>query len=307
MVLVMFDKTKKEWLTLTEEEADQLPPEVREKDVFYLDGLLKEKLDFGKKQQRNNNDVVGTISGDEGSGKSSLGANIMRYMSDDEFDPRKDMVGADFEDAVNKLTNIKKGGCLMFDEGNTLFLSTEMMKKEQRELHKVFSIFRQKNLFVLIVLPSFFRLSSYFALDRSRFLIRTYLVEGKRSFFAYYGNKTKAKLYREGKKFHNYESVGPTFRGRFSSCYKLETDEYRQFKLKTLRDALAPKSKKQRTEYQIEKDFQTKIIMQNSDKTDVEIASVLGISSARVGQIKKRMKTLIEQDQNSDNRGDVGD
>jgi len=287
MVLLRFLKDKKEWQTLTKEEKSELPEDIQEKEVFYMDGMLKKKCDFAKAQQKKNNDSLGTIVGIEGSGKSTLGGIIMRYMSDDKFDPVLDMVGADYEDGLDKIENRPNKGYLMFDEGNTMFLSTETMKKEQRELHKLFSIFRQKNLFVLIVLPSFFRLGTYFALDRSRFMIRTYLKNGDRSYFAYWGNKKKDRLYRIGKKLHSYDAVSPTFRGRFNTCYPLENPEYKKFKEDTLLASFrSARKKKAKSETDIKREMVTNLIAKNPDTSSKDLSTMLGITQRRVQQIR---------------------
>lgn len=285
MVLLKIEKG--EWKTITKDEKNQLPKEEQEK-VLYLDGLLKKKLDFAISQQAKNNDVVGIVAGDEGSGKSALAGNMMRYISKDKFDPRTDMVGADYEDGVNKIMNRKQKGWLMFDEGNIFFLSTEVMKKEQRNLHKLFSIFRQKNLFVLIVLPSFFRLNTYFALDRSRFLVRSYLKKGQRSFFAFYGQKKKKKLWNKGKQYHNYNASDPSFRGRFTICNLLEDEEYKKFKLDTLNRSLQSAiPKKEITPTQAINYHKKEIVLKNKNKPTKELANLLGLTIRRIDQIKK--------------------
>ena len=286
MPYIRFDKNKKKWNEIDAEEKT-------DEDLF-LDGKLREKLDFAKKQQNNNNDVVGVISGEEGSGKSTLAANVMRYITDDGFDPKQDMIGADVEDGIEKLESVKNKGALMFDEGNVFFLSTETMKKEQRELHKLFSIFRQKNLFVLIVLPSFFRLGTYFALDRSRFMLRSYVEKGKRDRFAYYGNKRKTQLYWKGKKFHDHNCVKPNFRGRFKKCHLLESEEYRKFKLATLKDAFVKaKPKNHKTEFQLRGEVMEKLVMMNKEVRPSELSKYLGITKRYINMIKARNKPEV--------------
>lgn len=290
MVLLIIDERTGKWKEITQEEKKLLPEEERIK-VLYLDGKLRKKLDFGLKQIDNDNDVVGIISGDEGSGKSSLAGNIMRYISFDKFNAVKDMIGADFDDGLDKITNVKDKGWLMFDEGNMFFLSTEIMKREQRDLHKIFSIFRQKNLFVLIVLPSFFRLGTYFSLDRSKFLIRTYLKGGKRSYFAYHGEKNKIYLYQKGKKEHNYKIVKPQFRGRFDQCYLLENPAYKRFKLKTLTGSLQiAKKKKLPTPTEIKREERDKIIRLNAQMNSIELGKLLGIPDRTVRYLRKKLE-----------------
>ena len=292
MVLLKFNEKKKEWEVLTKQEKNQLSDEEKEK-VIYLDGHLKEKLDFAKAHRAKNNDCIGIIDGPEGSGKSTLGGNVMMYMTDGKFDPITQMVGSDYEDALDKIENVPKGGNLMFDEGNAFFLSTETMTREHRDLHKIFSIFRQKNLFVLIVMPSFFRLGTYFAVDRAKFLLHTYTDKGgDRGFFLYFGTKAKNKLYRKGKKEHNHGASAPSFRpGRFTTCPTLENPEYVKFKMKTLKEAFQrAKPKKKKTKSELLREFREEQIRKNPDEKGCVLAKNLGVSTAWVSITRKKLE-----------------
>ena len=286
MVLLRFNKKDKEW--------KEIPQEKRKEHDLYLDGKLKNKLDFAKRHRKRNNDVIGIVEGKEGSGKSSLAGNIMRYVTNDSFDPTKDMIGSDYEDAINKIDKVKNSGHLMFDEGNVFFLSTETIKREHRDLHKLFSIFRQKNLFVLIVLPSFFRLGTYFALDRSNFMVRTYLKNGKRGYLGYYGEKTKANLYKKGKAKYDIHVVEPNFRGRFTKCYLLETKEYHDFKISTLKQsfvvARAPLRKK-KSAAEIKREVMYKLIEDNPELTSPKLSLIIGMDDSRIRAIRREMKS----------------
>jgi hypothetical protein len=294
MVLVLLNKNTNKWDTISEEDKDKLSEENKIR-VLYLDGKLKRKLDFAKHQIGLNNDCVGAITGNEGSGKSSVAGNIMRYMTDDKFNPNMHMIGSDYEDALNKLESVPFGGALMFDEGNAFFLSTETMTRETRDLHKLFSIFRQKNLFVLIILPSFFRLSSYFAVDRTRFLIRTYMKNGKRGCFAYYGDKTKGKLYRLGKKELDDRKVAPTFRGRFTSCISLETQEYKNFKLKTLREAFSRAKTAKQSPADIRREVIMKIATANPEISSRKLSEMTGIPDRYIRTMRQKSEQSPEK------------
>lgn len=290
-MLLIMDKDKNKWKEITQEEKKAMSKEEQNK-TLYIHPREKKKLDFAIKQQKNDNDVVGIVAGDEGSGKSNKAGNMMRYVSMDKFDPKLDMIGADYDDALNKIKNAKKGSYLMFDEGNIFFLSTEVMKRENRDLHKIFSIFRQKNLFVVIVLPSYFRLNSYFAIDRSKFLIRTYLKGGKRGYYSYHGNKRKANLYKYGMKHKDYNATMPNFRGRFSVCYPLENEEYKKFKLSTLNRSIlgAVEKKKVIHRKDIEIQRNKEIIKLNMDMKTNKLGKMIGISGRRIRQLKLEMK-----------------
>lgn len=297
MVLVLFDNNINEWKIITLEEKNLLPEEEKNK-VLYLDGKLKIRLDFAKAQIKNNNDCVGLIEGPEGSGKSSVAGNIMRYMTNDKFDPKVQLIGSDYQDALDKLEMVEDKGALMFDEGNAFFLATETMTREHRDLHKIFSIFRQKNLFVLIVLPSFFRLGSYFAVDRSKFLLRTYLRDGKRGYFAYYGDKRKGKLYRLGRKFYDYNVVKPTIRGRFTQCMTLENPEYKNFKLKTLKEAFSRAKDKHKSPTEIRREVLNSIINANPSVSSLVLSEMTGIPASTIRTSRQRNRKCQPEEVN---------
>lgn len=286
--MLRFNKERKQW--------DIIPAKEKQKGDFYLDGKEKKCLDHFKKQQQNNNDTLIPIVGPEGSGKGAKMGHILRYISDDKFDPKKDLIGADYVDGLTKIKNVKKMGWLGFDEFVSFGLGSETMKKEARDLHKIFSIFRQKNLFVVICLPSFFRLQSYYALDRSDALFSTYIKNGKRGFFSFYGKKTKDKLYRFGKKTHNMEAVKPTFRGRFTKCDLMETEDYFSFKESTLDleiDKAMNNNKKPKTEWEIKKQMELDMVGKNMKTPAIELSKLFGMTERRIYQLKKQIREEI--------------
>ena len=295
MVLLIIDPKTKDWKQITEEEKKQLPEEEREK-VLYIDGKYKKRLDFSQSQRKKDNDAVCLFVGKEGSGKSTLSANTMRYISKDTFDPLKHMIGSDYEDGVKKISECPKGGFLMFDEGNVFFLSTDVMKREARDLHKIFSIFRQKNLFVAIALPSFFRLNSYFALDRSDFLCKTYIKKGNRGFFAYYGTKKKAQLYYKGRDTHNNNAVSPAFRGRFNKCCVLENPEYKKFKLKTLEESIKiAKAPRKMSPTEAKRAYIKQVASNNAEVSSPELGKILGVSDRLIRKIRQEIRETKEE------------
>ncbi len=290
MVLLRYNKIAEQW--------QEIPKEEKQPTDLYLDGTLRKCLDHYKRVQHRDNDIVLIISGNEGSGKSTIMGDILEYISDGEFKPENDLIGADYLDGLEKIEKIKQYGCLGFDEGNAFFLATETMKREHRDLHKIFSIFRQKNLFVVISLPGFFRIGSYFALDRSAGLIRTYIQEGSRGYFAFYGRKAKDKLYRIGKQGHNDNAVKPTFRGRFGKCFKLENEEYREFKTDTLSNEISKAKEKYRdnnksglNEHDYKRKYNLEFIKNNPDLSSKEVGYRLGYTERRIQQLKKSISS----------------
>lgn len=282
MVLLHYDKDNKKWIEITKEK--------KQEGDLYLDGFLKKKLDLAKKQQDRDFDVGGIVDGSEGTGKSTCASNIMIYMSDCKFDPRKHIIKS-HEDAIKVLKETPDKGTVMFDEGYLLFYSADALTKHQKAITKIFSIIRQKNLFFLIVAPSFFRLASYFANDRTKFLINVYTVEGKRGYFNYWGHKAKDKLYDKGKRDKNYRCVRPTIKGRYSKCSMLD-EEYKQIKRETLEEAYAEaqeKLQKKVSPLQIKAEAYKEIVYNNQHLSGVELAKLLNLSRQRISEIKQQL------------------
>jgi hypothetical protein len=84
-----------------------------------------------------------------------------------------------------------------------------------------------RNLFIILVLPSFFELDKYPALHRSVSLIHVY----QRGRFSSYGYNKKKTLYIEGKKFYSYRTT-PDFIGKFPKYFTLDYEEYKKKKMK---------------------------------------------------------------------------
>jgi len=284
-MLLRWIEEDKKWIVINEKE--------KQEGDLYLPKKLIKCLNYYKQQQKNDNDIVLILSGNEGSGKSTLMGNVLEYISDTKFSPTKDLIGSDYLDGLHKIEDAPQGGYLGFDEGNSFFLATETTTTEHRDLHKVFSIFRQKNLFVVICLPGFFRLGTYFALDRSVCLMKTYLRKGKRGFFAFYGRSKKDALYRLGKPTYNDNLIEPNFRATFSKCHKLENQEYKTFKKVTLRSEIQKardKYNKKVGKPKLESSTNREVVARNIDKPVKEVAKLLGISERAVYFIKSGLK-----------------
>jgi hypothetical protein len=288
MVLLRYLEDNKEWTTI--------PKEEKQEGDLYLDGKLKNKLDHAKMKIKKDFDVGGIVIGDEGGGKSTHASNIMLYMTDCKFDPRRDIIKS-HEDAILKLEQVPDGSGIMFDEGYLLFYSGDALTKSQKAITKIFSIIRQKNLFFLIVAPSFFRLATYFALDRTKFLIRVYDKAGERGYFSYWGPKRKEKLYRIGKPKHNYNIITPAFRGRFTKCSLLD-EQYKEIKKETLREAFKEaraNQKKEPTKREIIRDFKLEFVKNNPSLKDRELAELLKCSVSSIEKYKAQLRELSQQ------------
>ena len=201
-----------------------------------MDGYLKSNLDLIKGKMGEDWDCVFTIDGREGSGKSVLAMQIVEYLCHDLGGSLKieNVVFTPFE-FLDAIKRAKKFEGIIYDEAFTGLDSSGSYQFVNRTLIKAIAEIRQKNLFVCIVMPTYFDLMKYVALWRSRFLIHTYTPDNwQRGYFTFFNDAKKKDLFLKGKKFYEYGVVKANFYGRFSGAYVISEKEYRQKKLDSL-------------------------------------------------------------------------
>ena len=87
---------------------------------------------------------------------------------------------------------------------------------------------RQKNLFIIFVLPSFFDLDRYFALWRCKTLFHVYFTEKEDRRYIIFPKTQKKYLYLAGKKTYNYTKPRSPFPPLvFPHIYTVNEEEYR--------------------------------------------------------------------------------
>ena len=99
---------------------------------------------------------------------------------------------------------------------------------------------RQKNLFVIVVLPSIFQIDRYVALHRTKNLIHVYENKSRRGYFVGCNAKRKKLIYLTGAKTYSMKQAfwNNKFKGRFYGVFALRDSEaekeYRTKKEKAL-------------------------------------------------------------------------
>jgi hypothetical protein len=190
---------------------------------FYIDGYLKANLDHVYKSvTKNDYDAFIVVTGREGFGKSTLAGQVALYLDPTFNLDRCCFTTQQFQDAAEKA---EKYQAIVFDETMGYLSSRGAMSSFNRDLIKIFSEMRSKNLFVLLCIPNFFELDRYPAMHRSTGLLYVY----KRTRFGSYDYPTKKKLYLIGKKYYTY-SVPPNFRGVFVKYFVYNPEEYERKK-----------------------------------------------------------------------------
>lgn len=208
---------------------------------YYIEPRLKRNLDekIRNSLAKKDKDFVMCIDGKEGAGKSWFAFQIGKHV-DPTLDLSRVVFNAEqFREAIFKA---KKGQCIVYDEAITGLSSRASLSGVNRVLISLMMQMRQKNLFVIIVLPTFFLLDKYVALFRARVLFHVYECKGKRGYFKVYNAKAKTRLYLMGKHTYSYMSkkVRTNFRGRFYGVFALGDEKveekYRKNKEKALMD-----------------------------------------------------------------------
>lgn len=194
---------------------------------YYLDGYLKSNLNNIKKIVKQDWDFVFLIDGMEGGGKSTFTIQLALYL-----DPTLDLsrIVFDAEEFEKAILKAEKYQAIIYDEAITGLYSREAMQYINTSLTKLLAQIRQKNLFIFVLMPTFFDMDKYVAMWRSRGLFHIYTKNFQRGYFIFYDHETKKDLYAVAKKYYNYHMRKPTFKGRFTSFNPFDK-EYRKKKL----------------------------------------------------------------------------
>ncbi len=210
---------------------------------FKIHERLKQKLDNIKFILKKKWDAVILVTGLERSGKSTLAMTIGWYLSEGNIGINNFCTGAN--DAMYKLKSLPDHSTLIIDEGSLVFSSKDSLKTEQKDLIKVLNVIGQKSMVLIIVLPSFFDLNKYIAVDRSLFMIST-VTDKKfnRGNFNYFGRKTKSRLYKENRA-NSTRIIRPDWNGSFIDFRPPWYQEYEELiKRKSLMETFEGSKKK---------------------------------------------------------------
>lgn len=210
----------------------------------YMDNFLHHQLMKLVKGFKKDDDFVICIDGKERTGKSVLAQQIARTVDPTFNFERMCMTPDKFE---YWLRTAEKGQAVVFDEAYRGLGSDKAAEKVSKLLTATMMEMGQRNLFVIIVLPTFFKLNSYSAIFRTRGLFHVYRDKrGNRGRWLYFNDEKKKRLYIYGKKNMIYSGKyipRSSFKGRFLEQYVIDEDKYREMKGRAFTDN-EPKTKK---------------------------------------------------------------
>ena len=251
---------------------------------YYMDNKLKITLKNKIRPllHEKDEDCVIALDGNEGSGKSTLAMQIGKYI-DPTLDLKRVVFSAEeFREAILKA---KKGQCIIFDEAFTGFSSRASLSGVNKTLVSLMMQMRQKNLIVIVVLPTFFLLDKYVAMFRTKFLIHVYKNKGIKGYFRIYNRQKKKLLFLAGRQTYSYNvkigkvPISTKFKGRFYGVFALGDksveDKYRKIKEKALMESEKNPMSAGQVKYKEQRDKVLHLFRKETKKSYQEIEEML--------------------------------
>ena len=200
---------------------------------YYVATETMEQIRSGRdKVLKSNLDRVICIDGREGEGGKSTLAFQLAYAYDRSF--CLDRVVFSSKDFENALRTAEKGQAIVWDESFVGLSSKGSLSKVNKRLVQLLMEVRQRNLFIFIVLPSFFMLEKYVAIFRSQALFHCYCSKESvnRRYYKIYNYNNKKLLYIFGKALMSYYKPKVPYSYRFYAKFPPTIDrvEYEQKK-----------------------------------------------------------------------------
>ncbi len=246
----------------TQEVVNVTNPKTGYVSSFSMNSRLRRNLDKNvvRALQKENKDCVLVIDGKEGSGKSTFAMQIGKYVDPTLDISRVVFSPSDFREAILKA---KKGQCIIYDEAFTGFSSRASLSPINRVLVSLSMQMRQKNLFILIVLPTIYLLDKYMAMFRTKALIHVFESKGNRGYFRLFNSKKKKLLLIFGSKTMSYshKQAWTNFKGRFYGKFALGDKEVEKIYLENKEKALADSEKTSMSSAQVRYKEQRDLMM----------------------------------------------
>ncbi len=193
-------------------------PVTKEKISYAIDKKMISLLDSVKNYiSKRDKDYVMLMDGYEGSGKTTFAIQCGKYVDPTLNLDRVCMAPDEFKSAI---IGAKKGQCVIYDEAVTGLTAGASITRVGRILKSMMMQMRQKNLFVIVILPVIFEFNKYAVLSRARFFFHIYESKGRMGFYVGFNKKYTRMTYLQGKKTHSYK-IRSRFNGRFYGKFAL--------------------------------------------------------------------------------------
>lgn len=265
-----------------------IDPNNNELWVYHLDKRLKRFLDrqVMEKIKKKDKDYVMLIDGYDGSGKSTFAQQVGRYVDPSLSLDRICMTADEFKKAI---INASKGQTVIYDEAVTGMSAGDSVTRVGRILKSMMMQMRQKNLFVIVILPIIFEFNKYAVLSRAKSFFHIYEKNGNMGYWVGFNRKDTRNIYLKGKKTHAY-TVRSRFMGRFYGKYAVNEEEYRKKKADALFELDDDKESVYDTKYRHQRDRLIMLIKKETNKSLREMESLfktcgVDLSYVQIGNI----------------------
>lgn len=199
---------------------------------YLFDPLLYHRAFLIQRSLYNDYDHFTVVCGMEGCGKSTFALQLCGVVS-----PTFGIQHICYEpEKLFKVLEVaKRGDSLLLDEGALFLFSRDAMSMNNKQITKLFTIFRQMNLHICICIPNFWMLESYIRDHRVKTLVH---VIHRSHYVAYTGDSIKiiSHVGRDKKSFNGIRVQNGTFwdgyfRKEFPKFGHLTEEMYREEKL----------------------------------------------------------------------------
>jgi len=215
-------------------------------------------------------DYVCIISGLPGVGKSTFAQALAKYLDPSFESWQICFTGSEFR---NKTINGTKGQAFVLDESFADMNTSLSKDPEFIATVNHLQLIRQKNLFLILVLPDFFSLSKNIAIFRASHLFVPYSEDYSHGDVAVFDREAKRELYIKGKQFLNYQCYPPNFRCDYNKNWVVDEQDYLKRKEQHLIEQAKVKEKGQRAG--MLRDLITYVLKQQTNWTNKEIGAAI--------------------------------
>jgi len=278
-------------------------PITKEDITYYIEPRLLENLDKVKyRLEKKDKDFVMLVDGKEGAGKSTLAVQMAKYVDNSFCVDRCCMTSEQFKEAIY---NAKKGQAVIYDEAFTGLSSKGALSEINRMLVSLMMQMRQKNLFVIIVLPTFFMLEKYVAIFRGRVLVHVW-EKNDRRYFGVFNNQKQKILFAVGKKYLSYKGVRTRFSGRFYGKFPINDHEYRKKKAIALEESeKGEKDKEKGGQVHDERDFLITYLHEAHKMSVQGIQELSGLKRDKIYRAIKKFKGKFVENPGKDGKNRI--
>lgn len=203
---------------------------------YHIDKMMAQQLEFIYNDLRDDFHCILIIDGMVGSGKSTL-AQQLAYALDPKFDvSRVCFSPIDFIDTCKSTT--EKYRAVVWDEAITGASSTSTMTRTNKAVSQMINQIRQKNMVIILCIPSFYDLQRDIAAYHSTALINVYIKQDferkkkVRGLYSFYNYKVKNNMYCNDslRKYRRCPNKYANFSAKFTKKKTVDEAQYNRKK-----------------------------------------------------------------------------